>query len=217
MFLGSKFRSLLTSFSSLVSSWLPSPAFFSSSCSSVEFPLISMVIPFFRASAVSSACFLNPFRVCSVFVISLCSARYCSSDTSPRANCSCTCFSASFSTSSCFPVFSICCVSSFCFCSSNSVFLGSNFRSLLTSFSSLVRSWLPSPAFFSSPCSFVESPSISIVIPLIVLFPIYFPSFPYFSLSFLLSGFVCVILQQLSRYSLPSFVCIRLYIYASLM
>ena len=105
-----------------------------------------------------------------VLSISLFKARYCSPETSPLWNCSCTCLSAVFRISSFSLVSAMASLKIVCFCARASVFPGSILRSLFTSLSS---AWVfrtfpftPESAF----SSWVVSPPISIVIPFIPLF-----------------------------------------------
>ena len=90
--------------------------------SSAEFPLSAASFRFFNSA--------------SVFITSLCNALYCSSDTSPRSNCCCTCSSAFFKTSSFSEVAETASFRRVCFCANNSVFFGSSFRAFSTSFNS---------------------------------------------------------------------------------
>ena len=130
------------------------------------FPTFSRVILLCLASS------SNLFNDCSVASISRFKARYCSSETSPRLNCSSTWASAVFRTSSFSFVSLIAFERSCCFCARASVFLGSSFNSFSTSFSSawvlFTFSSTPEMAF----SSFVAFPPISIVMPC-MLFPLF--------------------------------------------
>ena len=87
------------------------------------------------------------------------------------------CSRASFSLSSFSFVLSIACAKYSCFCLTSSVFAGSSFRSLLTSLSPLLASDRDLFTSFSESSSFVTSPFISIVIPLIRLCATVSPSY----------------------------------------
>ena len=168
----------------------PAPnAFAAPSAASPSFPNFSLKVPafssaFFNSSPERADDFPNSSTALSVclaasskssnsrlvFSISLFNARYCSSETSPLWNCSCTCLSAVFRISSFSLVSSMASLKSVCFCARASVFLGSILRSLFTSLSSawvfLTFPFTPESAF----SSLVVSPPISIVIPFIPLF-----------------------------------------------
>ena len=124
------------------------------------------------ASAVSRASFSYRLSAASAETISRCSARTCSSDTSPRLNCSCTCFSAVFKVFKRSAVFSIACDRISCFWASRSVLPGSSLSSLLTSLSSPDRSMDLDTTFSSAFPSLVVSPPISTVMPLITFLAI---------------------------------------------
>ena len=140
-----------------------SSAFFSSSPERPEdFPNCSMAVSVcLAASSKSSSSRL-------VFSISRFNARYCSSDTSPFLNCSCTWLSAFFRISSFSLVSAMASFKSVCFCARASVFFGSTFKSLFTSLNS---AWVLRTSLFTPDralSSFVVSPPISIVIPFIL-------------------------------------------------
>ena len=129
-------------------------------------------------SPVLSAVAFRSFNFCSVVMISRCNSRYCCSDTSPFSNCACTCFSASFSTSSLFAVSCILSLSICCFCASSSVFVGSSSSSLFTVLSSFCKFTLSPLASERALDSFVVFPPISMVIPFMLLLPaIFIPLF----------------------------------------
>ena len=134
-------------------------SFSSSPESSAAFPNCSIVLSVCLAASSKSA------NSRLVFSISRFNARYCSSETSPRANCACTWLSAFFKISNFSLVSEIASVKSVCFCVSASVFLGSIFKSLFTSLSStcvlLTSLFTPDNAL----SSLVVSPPISMVIP----------------------------------------------------
>ena len=105
----------------------------------------------------------------SVAITSRLIARYCSSDASPFLNCCSTWASAVFKTSNFSFVSPTAFVSNCCFCAKSSVFLGSNFKPFSTSFNSLLVLLRSLFTPFNAVCSFVVSPPISIVIPLMLL------------------------------------------------
>ena len=109
------------------------------------------------------------FNSSSVAATSLLIALYCSADASPFLNCCSTWASAVFNTSNLSFVSPTAFVSNCCFCAKSSVFLGSNFKPFSTSFNS---SFVVLTALFTLDnafCSFSVLPSISIVIPLMLL------------------------------------------------
>ena len=132
----------------------------------------------------SCACCSKSPSLISVDAISLCSARYCSSLTSPFSNCSCTCFSASFSVSNFSFVLPIASFRIFCFCAKSSVFEGSSFNNLSTSLNSFCKELHELFTPESALDNLVVSPPISMVIPLIfpaAMLPLSFPHlFPQF-------------------------------------
>ena len=148
---------------------LKSPAFssasFSSSPESLEdFPNSSMAVSVCLAASSKFA------SSTSVLPSSLFNALYCSSETSPFLNCSCTWLSAFFRISSFSLVSEIASVKRACFCANISVLVGSIFKSLFTSLSSTCVPFTFLSTLPRALSSFVVSPPISIVIPLILLF-----------------------------------------------
>ena len=148
---------------------LKAPAFssasFSSSPESLEdFPNCSMTVSVCLAASSKFA------SSTSVLPSSLFKALYCSSETSPFLNCSCTWLSAFFRISSFSLVSEIASVKRACFCANISVLVGSIFKSLFTSLSSTCVPFTFLSTLPRALSSFVVSPPISIVIPLILLF-----------------------------------------------
>ena len=159
-------------------------------------PIFSVTSPIFSSDIL--LCFAaasKSFKRCSVLAISLCNPLYCSSLTSPRSNCCCTCFSASFKVSNFSFVLPIASFNIFCFWANSSVFVGSSLSSLSTSRNSFCKELHELLTPESALDSLVVSPPISIVIPLILPATYYAPFwFLIFSRIFLRSGLVCVIL-----------------------
>ncbi|GFI48018.1 hypothetical protein IMSAGC019_03344 [Lachnospiraceae bacterium] len=156
-----------------------SSAFFNSSPERADdFPNSSTASSAWSAASSKSSTALSACAAASskssnsrlVLSISLFKARYCSPETSPLWNCSCTCLSAVFRISSFSLVSAMASLKIVCFCARASVFPGSILRSLFTSLSSAwvfrTFSFTPESAF----SSWVVSPPISIVIPFIPLF-----------------------------------------------
>ena len=142
-----------------------SSAFFSSSPERPEdFPNCSMAVSVCLAASSKLA------SSTSVLPSSLCNALYCSSDTSPFLNCSCTWLSAFFRISSFSLVSEIASDKSACFCANISVLVGSIFKSLFTSLSSTCVPFTFLSTFPRALSNLVVSPPISMVIPLILLF-----------------------------------------------
>ena len=174
------------------SALFPAP-FTSSPKSSISFPSSSAVwsnwLDAFLASSNSVSYLPKSFFV---FSISLCKALYCSFDTSPLANCSCTCFSASSSICSFSSVAATASVSRSCFCAHNVTLPLSNFNSLSTCLSSDCNDLLEPFTLVKAFDSSVVSPPISMVIPFILEATRLTPSSQSFYVCFL-----CLVLSAL--------------------
>ena len=163
-------------FTAAVPSPVTTPVTGSSFCPTEEilFPTVcsfSPVAPIFcKAVADCSACCSSLRSSCSVSTISLWSPSYCCWEIVPFRSASSACRCAVFKVSSFSLVSETACASSLCFCAISSVFPGSSFRSFSTSFSWLCVFLISVLTPFRAVCSFVVSPPISTVIPLI-LFP----------------------------------------------
>ena len=104
-------------------------------------------------------------------MISLWRASYCSCEISPLASAVFACSAAVFKVASFSLVSSTACPRSLCFCASSSVLPGSSFRSFSMSRSCDCVFLISEFTLLRAFCSFVVSPPISTVMPLILLAP----------------------------------------------
>ncbi len=123
---------------------------------------------FCNATADCPACRSRSRRLFSVSMISLWRASYWSCVISPLARAVFACSAAVFRVSSFSFVPATASPKSLCFCASSSVLPGSNFKSFSTSRSCDCVSRMEELTPFNAVCSFVVSPPISTVIPLIL-------------------------------------------------